>query len=91
VLGAARPTRIGPIRLGVSWTASDAESGIASSQLQVRRDGGAWSNVALAEPTATRATVYVPAGHTYQFRVRAANGAVPSLTSAYRVSRIAAL
>jgi hypothetical protein len=36
--------------LTVNGTAQDPESGIASSQLQLRRDGKDWSSVTLANP-----------------------------------------
>jgi hypothetical protein len=80
------PTPTGMVPLDVSWTAEDPESAIASSQLQIRRDGGSWSPVALSHPTALRATVLVAAGHTYEFRVRATNGATPSIMSSFKVS-----
>jgi hypothetical protein len=80
------PTPTGMVPLDVSWTAEDPESAIASSQLQIRRDGGSWSPVALSYPTALQATVLVPAGHTCEFRVRATNGATPSVTGPFKVS-----
>ena len=85
IISPIHPTENGKVRLSVSWTAEDPESGIASSQLQVRRDGGGWSAVALTQPTALQATVLVAPGHTYDFRVRATNDASPSATSSFRV------
>jgi N-acetylmuramoyl-L-alanine amidase len=79
--------RTGTVRLVVSWLASDPESGIASSLLQVKRDGAAaWTTVALADPTTTRAILVVPAGHTYQFQVRATSGI--GVTSAFRIGAL---
>jgi len=83
---AGDPTPNGTVPLDITWTAADPESGIASSQLQIRRDGGSWSPVTLSSPTALQATVLVPAGHTYEFRVRVTNGATPGVTSPFRVS-----
>lgn len=80
------PTPTGMVPLDISWTAEDPESAIASSQLQIRRDGGSWSAVALSQPTALQATVLVAAGHTYEFRVRATNGATPSTMSSFKIS-----
>lgn len=86
VVVAGDPTPNGTVPLDITWTAADPESGIASSQLQIRRDGGSWSPVTLSSPTALQATVLVPAGHTYEFRVRVTNGATPGVTSPFRVS-----
>jgi large repetitive protein len=74
-VSATRLTRAGTTRLVVSWVAYDPESGIASSLLQLKRDGAAtWTTVSLTDPTATRTTMLVATGHTYQFQVRATNG-----------------
>jgi hypothetical protein len=86
-----RSSEGGKVRLNVSWTAQDAESGIDSSQLQVRRDGGDWSGVNLGDPTAFHASVLVNPGHTYEFRVRATNGSSPSLTSSFVVGPLVGL
>ena len=58
----------------VSWTTTDTESGVASNALQVSVDGAAYTSVALATPSATSAERTLSTGHTYRFRVRAADG-----------------
>jgi hypothetical protein len=75
----------GKVRLSVTWTAEDPESGIDSNQLQIRRDGGDWSGVNLADPTSTQGSALVQPGHTYEFRARATNGSSPSSTSSFVV------
>ena len=85
VVAAAQPAGAGLVRLTVTWTAEDPESSIASTQLQIRRDDDSWSTVTLTSPAATQADVVVPIGRTYTFRVRASNGATPTLTSGYVV------
>ncbi len=62
------------VQASVVWSATSA-SGISRYQLQQQADGGAWTTVALAAPTSTRAMVRLAAGHDYWFRVRAADGA----------------
>jgi len=60
-----------PIRL--TWTGSDALSGIASYEVARQTDGGAWST-----PTTLIGTSQTPtlsSGHTYRFRVRAVDKA----------------
>jgi hypothetical protein len=59
----------------VSWSATDAESGVASSVLQVSVDGGGYRSVALAKPTATSADVSLSTDRQYRFRVRATDKA----------------
>jgi hypothetical protein len=83
VVGADRPVEGNKVRLTVTWTAEDPESGVDSSQLQVRRDGGDWSGVNVADPTSVQGSVLVVPGHNYEFRVRATNGSSPSLTSSF--------
>jgi N-acetylmuramoyl-L-alanine amidase len=84
-----RPTRLGSVRLTVSWTATDPESGIRGSVLQLSRDGGLYTAIALADPLSTRATVVVAAGHTYRFRVTVTSG--NGLVTVSAVSRIVTL
>jgi hypothetical protein len=87
LVSVTRLARTGTVRLVVSWLASDPESGIASSLLQVKRDGAAaWTTVALADPTTTRATLVVPAGHTYQFQVGTTNGI--GVSSGFRIGAL---
>jgi hypothetical protein len=62
-----------PVRLG--WSATDSDGGVASYELQQSVDGGAWTDVPLSSATATTATPKLEAGKTYQFQVRAQDGA----------------
>jgi hypothetical protein len=57
-----------PVKL--TWAGTDATSGVATYTLQESVDGGAFSTVASGIPTASK-TVTLPAGHTYNFQVRA--------------------
>ncbi len=91
VIAPDHPMEMGRVRLTVTWTAEDPESGVASSQLQIRRDGGEWSAVTLTDPTALAAAVLVAPNHKYQFRVRATNGAAPSSTSPFQLSSTVAV
>lgn len=68
----------------ISWTGTDAGSGIASYDVQRAYDGGAYATIA----TATTATVLdwaMTPGHSYKFRVRARDkaGNVSAWTTAY--------
>ena len=74
------------VRITVGWTATDPESGVASSQLQFRRVGGDWSTVTLNRPADLQGSVVVQSDRTYEFRVRSTNGGAPSQTSSYQVS-----
>ncbi|CAN5432616.1 hypothetical protein BH20CHL6_BH20CHL6_11860 [soil metagenome] len=60
-----------PVRL--TWTASDAGSGLASTQLQRSLNGGSYTNIALASATAKQYNMAVAASTTttYRFRDRA--------------------
>ena len=80
-----RLTRPATVRLAVTWTAVDPESGV-SSLLQMRRDGGAWTTVTLIDPSVARAILVVPTGHSYQFQVRATNGV--GLVTAFKVGAL---
>jgi hypothetical protein len=60
-----------PIR--VSWAATDAGVGVASYQVQVSKDGGAF--VAFYAGSGTTWTALFAASHAYVFRVRATDGA----------------
>jgi hypothetical protein len=75
------------MRLVVTWIAFDPESGIASSLLQLKRDGAAaWTTVAIVRPNTTRTTLLVASGHTYQFQVRATNGI--GMASAFKIGAL---
>ena len=64
------------IPVTVSWTAADPGSGIASTSLQISKNGGAFSSVSLASSAATSATLKLAPGTTsYTLRVRATDGA----------------
>jgi hypothetical protein len=59
----------------IAWSATDAEGSIAAYELQQSTDGGPWTDVALSSATATTAKPTLGAGKTYQFQVRAQDGA----------------
>jgi hypothetical protein len=61
-----------PVR--ISWTATDAMNGIVSSELAESVDGGAYTNLALAGPTATSRARWLTRGRTYGFRATATDG-----------------
>jgi hypothetical protein len=62
------------VRVTVTWSAVELQSGISLYQLQQQTDGGAWTTIPLASPTATSVTRTLPVGHDYAFRVRAKDG-----------------
>lgn len=68
----------------ISWTGTDADSGIASYDVQRSYDGGAYATIANAT-TATSLDWTMTPGHTYKFRVRARDkaGNVSAWTTAY--------
>jgi parallel beta-helix repeat protein len=51
----------------ITWTAT---SGAAAYQLQVQRDGGRWSTVALSRPTSRSAGILYDGSHRYRARLR---------------------
>ena len=57
------------IRLRLSWTGTDAVTGVARYEMQQRTDGGAWTSIStsITSPTFDRA---LATGHTYAFQVR---------------------
>ncbi|HET7703848.1 MAG TPA: fibronectin type III domain-containing protein [Candidatus Limnocylindrales bacterium] len=57
-------------RVTVTWTLTDAGSGIKSQVLQRRIDNGAWETIALPSSTTRSVTQRLPRGHKYTFRVR---------------------
>jgi hypothetical protein len=66
------PTAV-PLR--VSWPEATDDRGVVGYELERRAGSGAWAEVALANATDTSATVSVPPGQTYRFRVRAVDRA----------------
>jgi len=68
----------------VSWTGTDAGSGVASYALQFSTDGGGYSTISNALTT-TSTNVTLPAGHAYRFRVRATDNL--GYTSAYKLGK----
>lgn len=58
----------------VAWRATDGADQIATYQVQHRVGRGAWENVDLATPLATRARVAMRADRVHRFRVRARDG-----------------
>ena len=62
-----------PVR--VSWSGSDATSGIARYELQQSTNGGAWTGVTLSTATATSIVRSLSYGSTYRFQVRVVDGA----------------
>src|SRR5581483_12272423 len=71
----------GSVQVLVSWSAIDPESGVTRYELQQKTNSGAFTTVTLSSPTATSVTRSLAVGSSYQWRVRATNGA--SLTSAW--------
>lgn len=68
----------------IYWSGSDAESGVASYDVQRSYDGGAYTTIASAI-TSPSLNVTMNIGHTYKFRVRARDNAgnVGAWTTAY--------
>jgi hypothetical protein len=68
----------------ITWTGTDADSGIASYDVQRSYDGAAYATIASAT-TATSLDWTMTPGHTYKFRVRARDkaGNVGAWTTAY--------
>jgi hypothetical protein len=62
-----------PVRL--EWSATDDISGVSQYQLQQSTNGGAYTNASLSTPTTTGRNFSLSPGGTYQFRVRAMDGA----------------
>ena len=62
-----------PVR--VTWSGSDADSGIRGYELEVSVDGGAWSDRPLASATQVQRRLRVEPGRAYRFRVRATDAA----------------
>ncbi|HEX2626562.1 MAG TPA: fibronectin type III domain-containing protein [Candidatus Limnocylindrales bacterium] len=68
----------------LTWTGTDADSGVASYDVQRSYDGGAYATIRSAT-TATSLDWTMNPGHTYKFRVRARDkaGNVGAWTTAY--------
>jgi hypothetical protein len=58
----------------ISWSATDAQSGVAGYELQWSTDGGTFAGVVLPSATSTAKTFQLQPGVTNQFRVRATDG-----------------
>ena len=65
----------GLLPVKVTWSATDNLSGIGSYHLSESVNGGAFTPVTLANPTAKSATVKLTPGNSYQFEVAATDGA----------------
>jgi streptogramin lyase len=84
IVGAQIPTK-------VSWTATDSgHSGLGIYELQVQRDGKAWTWVSRTLPS-TSTVVSASAGHSYRFRVRAVDKAGNVGPFAYSVTSKASI
>ena len=68
------PTYQSTLSFSVSWSGSDATSGIASYDVQYRDGTGSWTDW-LTETTETSATFTGEDGHTYYFQCRARDSA----------------
>ncbi len=77
-LGAQSSLSYGLVPVRATWVGSDATAGIARYEVALRTDGGAWVTVANDIASSVWNGLVSP-GHTYQFRVRAEDGA--NLTS----------
>lgn len=70
------------VRVKLSWGATDA-NGVSSYQLQQSTNGGAFTTVSLASPTATTTTQTLARDTGYQFQVRFTDGV--GFTSGYAI------
>ena len=61
-------------RARLTWSAKDPGSGVKRYKLQVSVDGGGWKTIALPKATTKSIEPTLKTGHTYRFRVRAADG-----------------
>ena len=71
----AKLSTAGVLPVKVTWSATDNLSGIGSYHLSESVNGGAFTPVTLANPTAKSATVKLSPGKSYQFEVAATDGA----------------
>ena len=72
-----RLVSLSPAGAGItmSWTATDATSGVKSYTLQEQVNGGAWVNVSLANPGSNSVNLTLAPGNSYKFRVSASDKA----------------
>ena len=68
-------TTLGNVITTVTWSASDAGTGVVDYNLQHRAGGGHWHNVILSQPAATSRTLHLRPDRSHQFRVRARDAA----------------
>jgi hypothetical protein len=73
-ISAPRTQSPGTVPATVTWSATDAGSGVASYQLQQSLNGGAFTNVTLPAPNSTSVQLNLAAG-TYRYQVRATDRA----------------
>jgi hypothetical protein len=66
-------TTLVPVR--ISWSGSDATSGIHHYELQQSTNGGAWAAVALSSPTSASSIRWLNPRTSYRFRARAVDRA----------------
>lgn len=62
-----------PTRL--TWSATDATSGVSAYQLERSLDAGTWSRISLPTALTTSVVQALAPGHTYRFRVRSSDRA----------------
>jgi subtilisin len=65
----------GGASIATSWTASDTGSGVVSSSIGERRDGGSWTSLGTVGSTVRSRTMRLPSGVLVQHRVRSADRA----------------
>ncbi len=63
-----------PLPMTVSWSATDAGSGVRSYDVKRSKDGGAYERIASAITAASLSSTVTP-GHSYKFKVRARDNA----------------
>jgi bacillolysin len=74
-----------PLPVRVSFSASDAGTGVAATSLDRSRDGGAWNAVDLGSPTGTSVSLRMSDDPTVEMRYRARARDGSGAWSAYRV------
>ena len=57
--------------ISISWSATDAHTSVFAHELQMSRDGGAWTSVALPNRLTKSVVKWLALTGTYRFRVRA--------------------
>ncbi len=63
------------VAIDATWSGSDNGSGVFRYEVQIRRDGGSYRNVPIANRLARTVRTTVSPGHTYRLRVRAVDRA----------------